>query len=685
MKPYQQMLSPVILNRDSFVEKHYLKSGKNLVEEIRKKKLEVVQKGKLSSSLELVRPEIVESWLRCSKHGHLLADMNPGPVLDRSAFEELLEKNELFLNAADSIIAQMKDLLENVECMILLTDNQGTILRIIARENSIFTQRNKIYGLVPGVIWNEKTIGTCAHGISLLHMTPIQIFGPEHYRGIFDHCFCSSAPIFDGNNELMGTLSIVCRDSNLKSLPFLGLVISMARSIQSELQLALKSQMVNAFLETTDEVIVTIDKRGFITEANLAAKKVFNCQNQNLIGKQMTDVLGNQPLLDTVLKTGKPVVDAKISIEHLNLEMHLLSAYPLKAANGKQSGCLLRLKIVNKERKPLSENMSSDSEFTFAQIADSSPQLAKTIDLAIKVARMDANVLIQGESGTGKEVFARAIHQASRPNGPFVALNCAAIPKTLIESELFGYERGAFTGAERQGKPGKIELADGGILFLDEIGDMPLELQSVLLRVLEEKKVMRIGSRQYQSIDFRLIVATNKNLLDLVANNQFRADLYYRLAVFKIDIPPLRARKSDIMKLARKFINDIAQKQQIPEPAVSNAAKYCLLQYDWPGNVRQLKNAILYAVNFSSNGVIQVEDLPEEIRQSVSSDSWKSKAKLKLTSQEQIKKSKLSIKEMEKGAIIQVLLQTGYRMSEAAKILGISRSTLYRKIKEYNL
>ena len=143
MKPYQQMLSPVILNRDSFVEKHYLKSGKNLVEEIRKKKLEVVQKGKLSSSLELVRPEIVESWLRCSKHGHLLADMNPGPVLDRAAFEELLEKNELFLNAADSIIAQMKDLLENVECMILLTDNQGTILRIIARENSIFTQEIK--------------------------------------------------------------------------------------------------------------------------------------------------------------------------------------------------------------------------------------------------------------------------------------------------------------------------------------------------------------------------------------------------------------------------------------------------------------------------------------------------------------------------------------------------------------
>lgn len=685
MRPYQQMLSPVILNLDSSLSRYYLKDGKSLTEEIRKRKLEIVQKGNTKFPLELIRQEVVESWLRCRKHGHLLADNNPGPVLDRSAFEELLEKNELLLTAADSHIAQMEDLLENVECMILLSDNQGTILRIITRDNTKFAQTNEKYGLVPGVIWNEKTIGTCAHGISLLNMTPIQIFGPEHYRGIFDHCFCSSAPIFDCNRDLIGTLSIVCRESNLKNLPFLGLVISMARAIQSELQLALKSQMVNAFLETADEAIVTVDRRGFITGANLAAKKIFNCQSQNIIGKQMEEVLGSQPLINTVLQTGKPVVDTKISIEHLNLRLHLLSAYPLKGFNGKQSGCLLRMKKINKERKPISQGKNFDDDFTFDQIAGSSPQLAKTIDFAIKVARMDANLLIQGESGTGKEVFAKAIHQASRPNGPFIAVNCAAIPKTLIESELFGYERGAFTGAERQGKPGKIELADGGTLLLDEIGDMPLELQPVLLRVLEEKKVMRIGSRQYQPVDFRLIVATNKNLLDLVANNQFRADLYYRLAVFKIDIPPLRERKEDIMNLALQFLKDLSQEQQIPEPTISSAAKYCLLQYHWPGNVRQLKNAILYAINFSSNGVIQVEDLPEEIRQSVSSNSLKGETTREATSQEQIKENKLSIKEMEKSAIMQVLLQTGYKMSEAAKILGISRSTLYRKIKEYNL
>jgi transcriptional regulator with PAS, ATPase and Fis domain len=304
------------------------------------------------------------------------------------------------------------------------------------------------------------------------------------------------------------------------------------------------------------------------------------------------------------------------------------------------------------------------------------------IEIARKFAHLDANVLIQGESGTGKEMFAQAIHHESRSSGPFVAVNCGAIPANLIESELFGYEGGSFTGAERRGRAGKLELADGGTLFLDEIGDMPLELQPVLLRVLEEKRLMRIGGNRYIPVNFRLITATNKNLYEQVETNQFRQDLYYRLKVLQIDIPPLRERSSDILELANYFIRVIAQNQLIVPPVLSDLATIYLLNYHWPGNVRQLENSMLYAVNVCEDNIIRPEDLPEEIVSGIDLD-------LPVNTGTQLHMAQpitnLSMKDMERIMITQALEQTKYNVSEAAVLLGMSRSTLYRKIKEYQL
>jgi transcriptional regulator with PAS, ATPase and Fis domain len=304
------------------------------------------------------------------------------------------------------------------------------------------------------------------------------------------------------------------------------------------------------------------------------------------------------------------------------------------------------------------------------------------IEIARKFAHLDANILIQGESGTGKEMFAQAIHHESRSSGPFVAVNCGAIPANLIESELFGYEGGSFTGAERRGRAGKLELADGGTLFLDEIGDMPLELQPVLLRVLEEKRLMRIGGNRYVPVNFRLITATNKNLYEQVENNQFRQDLYYRLKVLQIDIPPLRDRSSDILELANYFIRVIAQKQLIVPPVLSDLATIYLLNYHWPGNVRQLENSMLYAVNVCEDNIIRPEDLPQEITSGIDLN-------LPVNTGTQLHMAQpltnLSMKDMERIMITQALEQTKYNVSEAAVLLGMSRSTLYRKIKEYQL
>jgi transcriptional regulator with PAS, ATPase and Fis domain len=303
----------------------------------------------------------------------------------------------------------------------------------------------------------------------------------------------------------------------------------------------------------------------------------------------------------------------------------------------------------------------------FAAIIGSSALIRETVSLARRFAERESNILLQGESGTGKELFARAIHSVSRPNRPFVAVNCGAIPRTLAESELFGYEGGSFTGAERHGRQGKIEYASNGTLFLDEIGELPLELQPMLLRVLEEKQVVRIGGNRSIQTDFQLIAATNKNLLDLVKRGQFREDLYYRLAVFKIVIPPLRERVQDILLLSDHFLSALAQKREIPSPKLNRAAKIILLKYSWPGNVRQLENCLTYAASIAYDGIIRPENLPDEI--------WRTS----------VPGEEVPVPNPEIESIRQTLQKSGHNVSDAARSLGISRATLYRKIRKYGL
>lgn len=320
------------------------------------------------------------------------------------------------------------------------------------------------------------------------------------------------------------------------------------------------------------------------------------------------------------------------------------------------------------------------AEAAFSKIIGESPAIKKAIKLAKTFAQSRENILLTGESGTGKEIFAEAIHRCCCPGGPFVAVNCAAMPRDLIASELFGYEGGSFTGAERRGRPGKIELADGGIFFLDEIGDMPLELQPVLLRVLEDKQVTRIGGCTPKKVDFRLIAATNKNLYQLVLENKFREDLYYRLSVLSIHIPPLRERKEDILLLSSHFMEHYCREAGRPKPELSRETIEYMLAYDWPGNVRQLKNAIIYAVNVCENNVITPQDLPHNI----TLDKVRQKLYPSDPTGDNIG-DLLRISSLEKTAIETALSFTNRCVPEAAKLLGLSRSTLYRKIKEYEI
>jgi len=283
-------------------------------------------------------------------------------------------------------------------------------------------------------------------------------------------------------------------------------------------------------------------------------------------------------------------------------------------------------------------------------------------------------VLIRGKSGTGKELVAKSFHFNSlRKQGPFLAINCAAIPEALIESELFGHEKGAFTGAAKQ-RIGAFERARGGTVFLDEIGDMPLVLQAKLLRVLQEREIQRIGGTISIPVDVRVIAATNKDLESRVKSGEFREDLYYRIAVFPIVVPPLRERREDIPLLARHFLQKHAERTEKSMNGISNAALRLLLQYDWPGNVRELENAIERAVLLETTDVLQVNSLPPQLSPIVASPR-----------DQTAPTAVLPLAEVERQALIHALEFSANNVTEAARVLGLNRATLYRKLKKYGL
>jgi transcriptional regulator with PAS, ATPase and Fis domain len=308
------------------------------------------------------------------------------------------------------------------------------------------------------------------------------------------------------------------------------------------------------------------------------------------------------------------------------------------------------------------------TSYTISSIVCHDERMAKLKSQVLQVARSNSTVLITGESGTGKELFAHSIHNASnRRKEPFIKVNCSAIPAELAEAELFGYEDGAFTGARKNGKPGKFELADGGTIFLDEIGDMPLILQSKLLRVIQEKEIERVGATRSRKVDVRIIAATNKDLKRFIVEGKFREDLYFRINVVELLIPPLRERKPDIPVLAEYFIKKYNNLFSRRVDGLSKSALDVLVNYSWPGNIRELENIIERMLNYIETGLIGIQDVPEEIRKSEKSSAVSSAS---------------SLANIEQNAIQAALAEADGNKSRAARLLGISRSKLYEKLSQ---
>ena len=430
---------------------------------------------------------------------------------------------------------------------------------------------------------------------------------------------------------------------------------------------ATKRQLETVF-NTVHEGIIAVDCGGQVVDLNAAAQKMLGLTAEQAVGLSVNQLFTDLTAED-LLRRAKENANREMSCWIAGRRIHCVLTANVWFDSGGMRGIVATLQEIAKVKKIVSR-YGLDIDCSSNKILGSSPGM-EVVNHAISVAaKNSAAVFIRGESGTGKELFARLLHCSSeRKQQPFIAINCAAIPENLLETELFGYEEGAFTGARRGGKPGKFELADGGTLFLDEIGDMPLTLQAKILRVLQEKRVERVGATKAMAVDVRIISATHKNIEDMVSRGEFRQDLYYRINVFPVRIPPLRERREDLPELIEDMLKryNMVYAKQIS--GLEEAAYAMLMTYEWPGNVRELENVMEYLVGVETGVLISGKNVAARIQ-------CRQAAALEV----------MPIAQAERRLILLALEKFGMTLEgkeQAAKALGIGKATLYRKLKEY--
>ena len=439
-------------------------------------------------------------------------------------------------------------------------------------------------------------------------------------------------------------------------------------------ELELEKKKLEILLNSMNKAVVSIDKEGNIDKYNVKFKEIFNMRDDNIDGENIFQLLDfiKKPSTNDLKKHKTGVFYYKENSRNLK-GIYNVSEIAVK---NKLKGYVIDF-IENKDAIKNYNKINKDYKITLDNIISESEIMEHTKQKALIASKSNSTVLITGESGTGKELFARAIHNHSdRVDNTFVTVNCAAIPDNLLESELFGYEEGAFTGAKKGGKLGKFEIAHKGTIFLDEIGDMSLHLQGKLLRVLQERELDKIGGKSNILIDVRVIAATNKNLVELVEKGQFREDLYYRLNVIPITLPALRQRKDDIPLLIDYMIKEYAHKLNKEVIGIEDDAKKTLIDYSWPGNVRELQNVIEYSINMSNSSLLNLDIIPNNIKSKYYDE--------KSNKYEEIR----TLEDLEKEEISKALNKFKHYKKDkelVAKSLGISRATLYRKLEKYNL
>jgi transcriptional regulator of acetoin/glycerol metabolism len=612
------------------------------------------------------------SWKRCHEDFSLDPGGVPEPlIIPRADLQQHLEESRQLLEIARPEMTNLYQQLAGSGHAIILTNRNGILLNYIGDPS--FTDTAAHVGIRTGAVWNEEVQGTNGMGTCLVEKKPLVIHKGAHYFTSNGSLTCAAAPIFDPNGEVIAILD-ASSEAQLAQQHTMVLLNMSAQVIENRVFFcAMKDACVfrfhsrPEFIGTLGEGLIAFTPEGQILAANRSA--LFQ------IGQDAAVQLAGRPIhevftisLPMLLKRARSQSTHAFPIRDAQSERRFFAKVqpPENAPSSAPAPAA-------KPREPAEDRIRLVQADAFDAVHFGDPQMRRNVEMARKVLERDIPFMLLGETGVGKEVFAKAMHAASsRRDKAFVAVNCASLPESLIESELFGYRPGAFTGASRDGSRGKIVQADGGTLFLDEIGDMPLHLQARLLRVLEEREVVPLGGEKPIPVSIKLISATHQDVLALIEEGKFREDLFYRIHGISFVIPPLRERTDKrelILKIAREEAGVAVDLEWEPE------ALACLVDYAWPGNLRQLRNVLRAVTALCDGNRITLRDLPAEVR------AAGGRAQSAASPQAELNALDLA----ERDALLRVLEATHWNVSRVAKSLGLSRNTLYRRMHRYGI
>lgn len=631
----------------TFAENHSIKTQWELFQQG-----EEVDPGAISKG-------VYASWLR-SRRYRVDPYHKKRQAVPPEEMRAILERNREFIDSASTIMSKLFKSIEVLNGTITLADRNGVVLYACHQNRHNLTPSH-----VVGDILTEEVCGTNGIGTCLAEAAPVELVGAEHYS-LEEHAwYCSSAPVYDNKANVIGVfnISIPCESHNYYHTS--GLVEAIAHAITEQIFL---SELLNeqiTIMDLLDEGVIVLNADGVIKSINKKACTILRL-NSSPEGQNFRRIIHIQDNIFSEFTSNTPFYHREVTlfsgIQRLSC---LLSFSPIP-----NKGSVLTLQENSHIRELACRAIGAKAVYTFDGIIGNSSAIRHAIHMGKNAAHSDITTLILGDSGTGKELFAQSIHNASsRRHGAFVAVNCGAIPRNLVQSELFGYDEGAFTGAARQGKAGKFELAEGGTIFLDEIGEMPLDAQVSLLRLLQNGEVTRVGGRKSTYVNVRVIAATNRDLQEAVKQNTFRKDLFYRLNAFVLHIPSLTERDDDVCLLADTFLKKFSATLNKRVEGFEDEVYGALKAYRWPGNVRELENSIERAVAMAEKERISLADLPGSIT-SLIQNSPPAGGRLR---------------DRERETIYNTLKENQWNIRRTAAMLGVARSTLYLKMKKFGI
>lgn len=617
----------------------------------------------------LVREDVLASWERCRGYWKGVK----APHVKRLTAGELhkkLEVNSAALKTALPIMKQFGSFLQEKSGILGIFSPEGTLLHYEGDPNFLAHHKFSI-----GSNFKEQHCGSNAVAFCMREKSFCEVLGAEHFnQDLWDVSACAS-PLWGGKFNFMGILAIAMPRSSY-TIESATCMQAIASNINHEHHVHDLLDDQTSVLSLINDGVIVLSRVGDIKAVNTKACLLLDIRNDDMValGNIANFVRDGEPFL-SILKNKRKVINADVTVRIKNKQKNfILSASMIP----RDKGMVCTIIDAKQIQKNAVKAIGFKATYTFNDIIGDSEVLQNAIQLSKIASQSNMTTLLLGESGTGKELFAHAIHnESARKSGPFVVVNCGAIPRDLIQSELFGYESGAFTGAATKGKPGKFELADSGTIFLDEIGEMPMESQASLLRFLQNKEVLRVGATNVKHVNVRIISATNRNLEEAVQHGMFRSDLFYRLCVLTINIPNLRSRASDIKVLLEYFLQKYTSSLGKQDIEIANDVMDMLLNHSWPGNIRELENTVEYMVNTTQGQLITMGNLPAFLKEEIQPRSMPC-----LGSPVQQERSLMS---RERQAILDMLTYYNGNIRLSAQALGIARSALYSKMAKFSI